>query len=134
MLANDSSVLFGERINQDGSVCWQLPGGKLKLNETPLEAANRELFEETGLRAQSLTLIAVTDNRLANNVQTISLCFEGVCVDSRHQQNSEPERCRGWHWKPWHNLAGELFLPLKILRNTGYQPFSSRDSQIHVSF
>ena len=30
--------------------CWEFPGGKIQDNETPLDAAVRELHEETGLQ------------------------------------------------------------------------------------
>src|SRR5260221_4761568 len=33
---------------------WTLPKGHPELNETPLECAKRELFEETGLTVQKL--------------------------------------------------------------------------------
>ena len=33
---------------------WTFPGGKLESGETPLEAAKREVFEETGLRVRDL--------------------------------------------------------------------------------
>ncbi len=33
---------------------WAFPGGKLEVNETPLEAAKREVFEETNLIVEEL--------------------------------------------------------------------------------
>jgi ADP-ribose diphosphatase len=35
------------------SYLWELPAGRLDKNETPLQAAKRELVEETGYRAKS---------------------------------------------------------------------------------
>src|SRR6202521_2901884 len=37
---------------------WELPAGKLDAGETPLQAARRELAEETGYRARTWTKLA----------------------------------------------------------------------------
>ena len=39
--------------------CWAYSGGSVELDEEVEEAAKRELFEETGLTANSLTLFGV---------------------------------------------------------------------------
>ncbi|CAK0867479.1 unnamed protein product [Prorocentrum cordatum] len=45
--------LLAKRAHEPSKGCWMLPGGKIELGETVLEAAARELAEETGLAAES---------------------------------------------------------------------------------
>ncbi|HIW55066.1 MAG TPA: NUDIX hydrolase [Candidatus Ruthenibacterium merdigallinarum] len=43
--------------------CWGYAGGSVELDEKVEDAARRELYEETGLRAQSLELFGVFSGR-----------------------------------------------------------------------
>ena len=45
-------VIFQKKWN-----CWVFPGGKIEANETPLEAAKREVFEETNLIIEDLEIV-----------------------------------------------------------------------------
>jgi 8-oxo-dGTP pyrophosphatase MutT (NUDIX family) len=47
-------VLIGRRLVPPWEGFWAFPGGKRDGDETPLQAAVRELFEETGVRAEGL--------------------------------------------------------------------------------
>ncbi len=42
-------------VRQKNRTTWELPGGHIEADETPIEAALRELFEETGATNCSLT-------------------------------------------------------------------------------
>ena len=50
-------MLLARRGKALGRGTWAFPGGKLELGETPLEAAHRELLEETGVQADLRELI-----------------------------------------------------------------------------
>ncbi len=52
---NQGKIFIAER--QDIQNAWQLPQGGIDENETPLEAAYRELFEETGICKKSLVYL-----------------------------------------------------------------------------
>ncbi len=50
----DDRVLLGSRAMPPNDTLYSIPGGVVEAGETLEEAALRELFEETGVRAQSL--------------------------------------------------------------------------------
>ncbi len=47
-------VWLGKRFGEDGPHCWQFPQGGMDKGEKPKAAAKRELFEETGLKADRM--------------------------------------------------------------------------------
>lgn len=59
MLANmDGKVFVGQRIDSPEGDAWQMPQGGIDDGEDAREAALRELFEETGVRAELVDVIA----------------------------------------------------------------------------
>jgi 8-oxo-dGTP diphosphatase len=42
-----------------GHRLWGLPGGKIRLDESPLRAAARDIFEETGMKIEMVDLIGL---------------------------------------------------------------------------
>jgi putative (di)nucleoside polyphosphate hydrolase len=49
LLNQDRKVFVGRRIDMpDGMSAWQMPQGGIDADETPMQAALRELYEETG--------------------------------------------------------------------------------------
>ena len=63
ILGKKGKVLAFKRRDIPGS--WQLPQGGLDENESPLEAVEREIQEETGIKANNLELLATASRLLA---------------------------------------------------------------------
>ena len=47
-------IWLGKRFGENGPNVWQCPQGGIDKGEKPKAAARRELFEETGLRAENM--------------------------------------------------------------------------------
>jgi ADP-ribose pyrophosphatase YjhB (NUDIX family) len=52
---------------------WAMPGGALEVGETPAAGAEREAFEETGVRCRAEALIGLFDSRLCGSTIPLHL-------------------------------------------------------------
>lgn len=65
----EGRVFAGQRIDSLGDA-WQMPQGGIDHGEKPKEAALRELWEETGVRADLVEKLAKTENWVTYDLPT----------------------------------------------------------------
>ena len=61
----DGLSWIGRRYRETGPWVWQFPQGGMDAGEDPAEAALRELYEETGIRADQVELLGSIEDWLA---------------------------------------------------------------------
>ncbi len=72
LIEKDQKILIGKRENQSvESNKWCLPCGFIEHHETFLDAAHREVFEETGLEIEIRSLVNVSANHINPQLHTI---------------------------------------------------------------
>jgi len=93
---SDGHILLGTR-NDDGK--WVAPGGHVEKGETAIEGAKRELFEEAGIRAD--TLSPLVSRRVENHdgpaMVNCFLMFAQGDVDPTPDGDPDKE-IKEWHW------------------------------------
>lgn len=88
-------VLMMHRIDLDW---WEFPGGKLEQNETLMEAAIRELFEETNLKPMSISSVSSITHpyRFGDYIMWTDYIFHAdVC---RTEKLMEPDKYDEMRW------------------------------------
>ena len=72
----DGRVFAGQRADMD-TPAWQMPQGGIDMGESPVEAALRELCEETGVKKRHVTVLAETADWLPYDLPAEVLPYRG---------------------------------------------------------
>jgi ADP-ribose pyrophosphatase YjhB (NUDIX family) len=83
VVIRENKILLIQR--QDDHL-WAVPGGLAEVGESPAQAAERELWEETGLRGNAVQLLAVYDSRIWPMRSRMQLCTAQFLI----QANGNP--------------------------------------------
>ncbi len=65
MLINREGLIFAGLRKDSNATAWQMPQGGIDKGEAPLDAAKRELWEETGVSADLVELVAEAPDWIA---------------------------------------------------------------------
>ncbi|MBC8212136.1 MAG: NUDIX domain-containing protein [Gammaproteobacteria bacterium] len=122
VIRHDQKILLGRRIKPPMTGSWQLPGGWIHLGESPEQAVLRLLTEFNGGRFTPAQFITYTNNLFDQNTHSLTLYFVTECIDGDQLDLMQSSRCSDWFWADWSSLPQPLFLPLELLRQTGFRP------------
>ena len=120
MVINENKILLGLR-NPDkikvsselqGQGTWTMPGGKVEFMEKLIDAAKRELKEETNLDATDMELLCISDD-MTDTAHYVTVGFL-VKEYSGEVQTMEPETILEWKWFNLNDLPKNLYKPSEV--------------------
>ncbi|CAI9390672.1 NUDIX hydrolase [Niallia sp. Sow4_A1] len=109
MLNEQEEVLLQKRL--DGY--WGLPGGLMDLGESFEEVARREVFEETGLKVENLTLLNVFSGsdyyfKIPNGDEVYAVTAVYFTKDISGEMNIDYNESEKMQYFPLNKLPSEL--------------------------
>ena len=87
LIIKNGSILIGKRKN--GNEKWSLPCGFIEYNENYLNAAHREVLEETGLKIQINSICNIVSNIISSSLQTLVVVLTASIVSGNEQASDD---------------------------------------------
>ena len=113
VIKNDKILLLKRQGGATGEGTWSMPGGGVEFMEDPLEAASRELFEETGLKTKKFKMLGYSnDTHEAEKLHYVTFTFYTDQFEGE-PFIAEPHKCTEIGWFSPHKLPSPLYVPLK---------------------
>lgn len=117
MILKDNKVLLGlrnpDKIKADSEIkgegTWTMPGGKVEFMEKLVDAAKRELEEETSLVATKLDLLCISDD-MTDTAHYVTVGFI-VSEYEGEVKTMEPETIMEWKWFDIDDLPVNIYKP-----------------------
>jgi 8-oxo-dGTP diphosphatase len=108
ILDSQNRVLLGKRLTKVFTNHYGMPGGRLKIGESPLPGASRESAEETSLILKNpFPLAVILDHQNPPVYEFIH--FGILCTQfSGIPTLTEPGKCAGWDWYPLDQLPSPI--------------------------
>lgn len=105
-------LLLGLRKSADGRGTWGFAGGKLEPGESVLQAAARELAEETGLQLQQPRWAGITEQP-HDHPPRLTIYLQMDAPPGAQAHVMEPDKCERWAWFSRAALPQPLFSPAR---------------------
>jgi 8-oxo-dGTP diphosphatase len=119
MMMRDGKVLLGQRhpdprkagSELHGEGQWTMPGGKLEFGKKLVEAAQRELLEETGIKLgpEKFKVISMADD-IGTEAHFVTIGFL-VAEFEGEPRVMEPETITCWKWFEINDLPKPMYGP-----------------------
>jgi mutator protein MutT len=105
LFSHDGRVLLQQFKKDRYAGSWGFPGGKVDPGETPALTAHRELYEESGIGSNEVSLCKARfwsyDRYEETDEHFICVYYEGETIPPVvHAEVTEPDKTRKWLWTP----------------------------------
>jgi 8-oxo-dGTP diphosphatase len=121
VIRNGSFILL-RRKGSHGQGTWSLPGGHLECGESCVDAARREVMEETNLKIKNVRFSAVTNDIFTEeNKHYVTVWMQSEWA-SGNAENMEPEKCTAQSWHTFDTLPQPLFHTWNQLLDSSFLP------------
>jgi 8-oxo-dGTP diphosphatase len=93
----------------------------LEFGETLENCAKRGVLEEAGIKIESVSQVAYTNDFFPEANKHYVTLFVMAAHISGEAQECEPEKCGHWHWVNWKDLPKPHFSPIEHLLEQGFE-------------